>query len=148
MLLAAATPEAPHWEHPVYEAFLSSRGGPPRQILVGEHAGDLGGFIAGQITMDVCEIESIVVAFRHRRTGAGRALLDALIAWALKSGGSRLQLEVRLGNSSAITFYEQAGFSRDGLRRAYYHNPEEDAVLMSRSIASRIGSRIAPRREP
>ena len=134
-LLAAATPEAPHWEQPVYQAFLESEADPPRRIFVADISDELAGFVAGRITLDICELESIVVAQRQRRAGVGRALLDALSAWAGVSHASKIQLEVRSANHSAIRFYERSGFRRDGLRRGYYRRPEDDAVLMSLALA-------------
>ena len=135
-LLAAATPEAPHWEQPVYRAFLESKAGPPRRMLVAEISGELAGFIAGQITLDVCELESVAVAPAHRRARVGSALLAALAAWAVESHASKIQLEVRSANNSAISFYEQSGFRRDGLRRGYYRRPDDAALLMSLALAA------------
>lgn len=134
MLLAAATPEAPHWEQPVYRAFLKSQTEPPRRIFIAEVSGDQAGFVAGQVILDTCELESIVVAPRYRRAGVGSALLAALTAWAWESHGLKIQLEVRSANLSAISFYERRGFRRDGLRRGYYSNPEDDALLMSLAL--------------
>ncbi len=48
---------------------------------------------------------------------------------------SRIEIEVRAGNKPALCFYEHAGFGRDGLRRGYYRNPEEDALLMGLELA-------------
>lgn len=135
-LLAAATPEAPHWEPPIYQAFLESEADSPRRIFIAELSGELAGFIAGRITVDVCELESIAVEPRHRRTGVGSGLLAALIAWAVASHVLKVQLEVRSANCSAIIFYERSGFRRDGLRRGYYRHPDDDALLMSLTLAA------------
>lgn len=135
-LLAAATSEAPHWEHSVYRAFLESSAVPPRRIFVAEISGELAGFIAGQIIVDVCEIESVAVAPGHRRAGVGSALLAALAAWAAESRASKIQLEVRSANQPAISFYEHSGFCRDGLRSGYYRHPEDDALLMSLNLSA------------
>ena len=135
-LLAAAIPEAPHWESSVYRAFLESETGPQRRIFVAEDSGEVAGFIAGQITFDICELESIAVGLNHRRGGVGSALLAALAAWAGESNVLKIQLEVRSANRSAISFYERHGFCPDGLRRGYYRQPEDDAVLMSLILRS------------
>ncbi|MGH9585482.1 MAG: GNAT family N-acetyltransferase [Acidobacteriaceae bacterium] len=134
MLLAGATPEAPSWDRAAYHSFLNSVPGPSSGIFIAEIAGDLAGFIASQITLDICELESIAVAPRYRRDGVGSALLAALTAWAYESRVLKIQLEARSANHSAISFYERRGFRRDGLRRGYYRRPEDDAVLMSLTL--------------
>lgn len=135
-LLADAIPEAPHWESAVYRAYLESETGPQRRIFVAEDSGELAGFIAGQITFDICELESIVVDSDHRRAGVGSALLAALAAWAGESSVLKVQLEVRSANRSAISFYEGHRFCRDGVRRGYYRQPDDDALLMSLILRS------------
>lgn len=89
------------------------------------------GYIAGRMAVDVCELEAIAVSGTARRGGIGKALLDALAAWARTKPALQVQLEVRAGNDSAINFYCNAGFHRDGVRPGYYQRPDEDAVLMS-----------------
>lgn len=130
--LETDTPEAPQWERATYEGFCEDS--PAKQLFVAADDDRLAGFVAAQIVVDVCGLESIAVGAATRRTGVGSALLTTLINWARQRGASRMQLEVRAENISAIGFYEHAGFRRDGLRRKYYQNPEEDAVLMSRVL--------------
>lgn len=43
-----------------------------------------------------------------------------------------IHLEVRVGNETAIRLYERMGFTGDGIRKAYYSDPVEDALLMTR----------------
>lgn len=129
--LADATPEAPRWPSAVYESFLAARA---KRIFIAESAGALIGFIAGSLVLDVCELESIVVHPARRRAGTATALLAALKAWANHHNTSRLQLEVRAQNHSAVAFYLRSGFQQDGLRPAYYHDPPDDAILMSLSL--------------
>ncbi len=131
--LAASVPEAPRWPRSSWEVYLSESD-PPRQIFLAESDRELTGLVAGQMIGDICELESIAVTPTHRRSGAATALLAALVAWAGQHGASKVQLEVRSANNSAIGFYENAGFSRDGLRLRYYHDPEDDAVLMTLSL--------------
>jgi ribosomal-protein-alanine N-acetyltransferase len=134
MRLAAATPEAPHWQRAIYERFLWPSD-PTRQIFIAENNGNIAGFAAVQTIVDVCELESIAVDASVRRSGIGSDLLATIIEWARKGAASRVQLEVRAGNDAAIAFYERAGFARDGLRRNYYVDPPEDALLMSLPLA-------------
>ena len=133
--LAASIPEAPRWPRPAWETYLAETD-LPRRIFVSESGRELTGFVAGQMVGDICELESIAVTPIHRRSGVATALLAALVAWAGQHGASKVQLEFRSANNSAIGFYENAGFSRDGLRLRYYHDPEDDAVLMTLSLES------------
>lgn len=135
-LLTDAIPEAPRWEQPLYRAFLDSEAAPQRRIFIAEISGELAGFIAGKITLDICELESLAVAPRRRRSRVGSGLLVALTAWARESNALKIQLEVRSANNSAISFYERTGFRRDGLRHGYYRHPEDDALLMSLTLAA------------
>ena len=75
------------------------------------------------------ELENIVVLQGARRNGVGRQLLDALLAEARQTNNSSVFLEVRESNFPARALYEKSGFIQAGSRRAYYQNPEEDAIL-------------------
>jgi [ribosomal protein S18]-alanine N-acetyltransferase len=135
--LEARTPEAPHWNRVDYERILASHDEKAsRAAWIAAEGSDLIGFVVGHLIAGVCEVESIVVASFARRLGIGKSLLDTLAGWALASGAQKLELEVRAGNRSAIAFYENAGFSREGLRPSYYRDPEEDAVLMGKPLYS------------
>ena len=61
--------------------------------------------------------------------------MERLIGETAKRGVSTWHLEVRQSNESAIRLYESLGFVQDGLRKGYYEEPKEDAVLMSRRAA-------------
>jgi ribosomal-protein-alanine N-acetyltransferase len=134
--LASATPEAAHWPRDLYERFLSPYD-PTTQIFIAENNGTIAGFAAVQSIIEVCELESITVDSPFRRSGIGNELLASVIEWARKHTASRVQLEVRSGNTAAIALYERSGFSCDGLRPGYYSDPPEDALLMSLSLAPR-----------
>jgi len=75
------------------------------------------------------ELENIVVAETARRRGVGTFLLNELVAQARAEQGSGIFLEVRASNQSARALYRKAGFEETGLRRSYYSNPPEDAIL-------------------
>ena len=47
---------------------------------------------------------------------------------------TRIMLEVREGNKAARRFYEKCGFTEDGIRKNYYENPQENAILMSKNL--------------
>jgi|SRR5271166_1178834 len=136
--LEAHTPEAPHWDRATYERFLvtADTKGVRYAALVAVHVHDLMGFAAARQVLDVCELESIVVAENARRKGIGRALLNAVSSWAFANGAVRIELEVRVGNENAVRFYEKSGLIKSGLRRDYYRDPDEDAGLMGKGLDS------------
>lgn len=130
--LQQKTPEAPHWKRQVYEDLAQSEA--PAFGFVAVEGDSLLGFAVCRLVLDTCELESIAVATEARRRGIGAILLAAATDFAAERGATRMELEVRAGNSTAIDFYTRMGFAQDGLRRGYYRNPDEDAVLMSRAI--------------
>lgn len=84
------------------------------------------------------ELQAIGVLPECRRSGAGFALMEAVLAKAQCWSSERLLLEVRVGNLSAIRLYKRSGFSEDGVRKGYYPPlpsqaaaGREDALLMS-----------------
>lgn len=86
---------------------------------------------AGMWTLfDEGHITNIAVHPDHRRRGVGLATLCELARYAQCHGASRLTLEVRPSNAGAQQLYRRAGFEVRGLRRRYYSDTGEDAVIM------------------
>lgn len=77
---------------------------------------------------------NLAVSLEVRRRGIGRTLLSHALAVGQQEAASRALLEVRASNTGAVALYEQAGFRVTGRRRAYYRQPEEDAVLMEKNL--------------
>jgi ribosomal-protein-alanine N-acetyltransferase len=91
-----------------------------------------------RIVLDEAELLTIAVRPAHRRTGAGRALLQAVIERARGAGARRLFLEVGADNPAARALYAAVGFQPVGGRRAYYrrgHAPAADAIVMRLDLA-------------
>lgn len=124
--------EAPHWGEGEYRAlFAAELGAEVRRVLfVAEVAGEVVGFAVGKMVAGVGELESVVVAGASRRGGVGRGLCEAVVGWCREAGTEAVELEVRAGSLGAIALYEGLGFVRVGVRRGYYREPVEDAVLM------------------
>jgi ribosomal-protein-alanine N-acetyltransferase len=74
-------------------------------------------------------IENLVVAEASRRQGLGRRLVEELIAQARAAGAQSVFLEVRESNYAARALYGNVGFAVNGLRKDYYANPSDDAIL-------------------
>jgi ribosomal-protein-alanine N-acetyltransferase len=82
---------------------------------------------------------NVAVAGDQRRRGIASELLVALFERTREDGRRGYTLEVRVSNSGAITLYERLGFERRGVRRGYYTDNREDALIMWRDPAVRDG---------
>ena len=93
------------------------------------------GYFLCYYVLDECEIARIAVAESERRRGIGQMLFDYMQRICQEKELTRMLLDVRKSNRTAIAFYEKNGFGTDGERKLYYggKNPE-DAVLMSRML--------------
>ncbi len=143
---------AAHWSQHRYEDLLqsSSHDEPQHKAWVIENEVDSGApkipgasqeilafLIAHKIDAE-WELENIVVAGRARRRGMGTELLKELIAQARSAGGSAIFLEVRQSNHGARSLYRRMGFEETGLRKGYYSDPPEDAILCRLSLCQAI----------
>jgi [ribosomal protein S18]-alanine N-acetyltransferase len=126
----ASTPAA-HWPRHQYETlFVPTRDRPSesKAWVVEDESGMLAFLVARRVGAE-WELENIVVAEGVRRRGVATLLLDKLVAHARAEQGSGIFLEVRASNEGARALYRKAGFEEVGLRKSYYANPCEDAIL-------------------
>ena len=86
------------------------------------------------ITVDEGQITNIAVHPDYRRQGIGQELVERLCELLRERGSKGLLLEVRVSNGSAIALYEKLGFVQVGLRRNYYRNPKEDALILRKAL--------------
>ena len=101
--------------------------------LVAVEDGDLIGYIGSQSVMGESDMMNVAVHPDHRRKGLGEMLVLALCD-ALSGENTSLALEVRSSNAPAISLYEKLGFVQVGLRRNYYRNPKEDALILRKTL--------------
>jgi len=87
----------------------------------------------------VWHIMNVAVDLDHRRRGVASALLAELYA-RVRDDRARYTLEVRRSNYVAIHLYEREGFRGAGLRRRYYQDNGEDALVMWRTPATLAGT--------
>lgn len=83
------------------------------------------------------ELYKIAVLPKHRQKGLGSEIMSHLQRMANSSEEKLIILEVREGNAPAIALYEKFGFKVDGVRKNYYKNPTENAILMSLNLNER-----------
>ena len=96
--------------------------------------GKITGYAGMHIALDEADITNIAVAPAHRKKGIAQQLLDALVNECRAHGVRVLHLDVRESNCAALSLYEKNGFVRDGLRKNYYSDTREAAILMSKTI--------------
>jgi ribosomal-protein-alanine N-acetyltransferase len=83
------------------------------------------------VMVDEAHITTLATRNAYRRQGVGERLLLQIIEMAAKLRADVVTLEVRVSNKQAQTLYEKYGFQRVGVRRAYYTDNGEDAVIMT-----------------
>ncbi len=93
-------------------------------------AGDLVAYCACWIVFDELHINSVAVDATRRRQGIARRLLEYVLAEAAAGGARGATLEVRQSNDAARRLYEGLGFRVEGVRRNYYQDPKEDALIL------------------
>ena len=92
------------------------------------------GYTGMWIIIDEGHITNVAVQPHWRNRGIATQLLDALDDVARANGVRRMTLEVRKSNIVAHTLYEKLGFRDAGIRRAYYRDNNEDAIIMWKEL--------------
>ena len=80
------------------------------------------------------QITNIATHPDHRRRGYAEAVTSELLRIAFEKQLEQVALEVRVSNEGAIRLYEKLGFERAGVRRGFYRNPAEDALVMIKTF--------------
>jgi ribosomal-protein-alanine N-acetyltransferase len=106
--------------------------------LAAEEDGELAGYLICSRYDVVWHIMNVSVDPDRRRTGIATALLDRLVE-RVDDPLAQFTLEVRVSNEAAIKLYERRGFIAAGIRRRYYQDNGEDAVIMWRTPATLKG---------
>ena len=96
--------------------------------------GRLLGYVGLLAVVDEGYITNVAVRPDCRRQGGAAGLVDALGAQGKGGEGGFLTLEVRQSNAPARALYEKLGYLQAGLRRNYYENPREDAIIMTKTL--------------
>jgi ribosomal-protein-alanine N-acetyltransferase len=121
------------WSHASFEAELTTN-----QLawylvaeeLLSEGVGLIIGYAGLWAIEDEGHITNVAVHPDYRRMHLGHILVDMLIDQTRQEGLKRFTLEVRVSNVAAISLYKQFGFVSAGLRKGYYEDNNEDAMIM------------------
>ena len=110
----------------------------PSSICLGAFDdGRLVGYLIVSRYVDAWHVMNVAVAEEYRRRRVASDLLGALFELTSEDDRRGYTLEVRVSNAGAIALYEQLGFERRGVRRGYYTDNREDALIMWRDPAVR-----------
>ena len=130
--LQQKAPEAARWTEGDYERLMEDAGG---KILVAEldtmERPKLVGYAAFHRIIDEVEVRNMAVDSEHRQQGVGRALLLSAREQMLRAGAKRVFLEVRASNKPAQSLYYSIGFALHSIRKDYYREPQEDALVLA-----------------
>jgi len=111
---------------------------PSGVCLAADVEGELAGYLICSRYDTVWHVMNVAVDPDRRRRGIASALIGALLERVDPDG--QLTLEVRRSNTGAIALYERFAFRSAGLRRRYYADNGEDAVIMWRTPATLRGT--------
>ena len=121
------------WTREMYVAELENRG-VSYCFIIRDGVGEVIGFCSFWRVLDELHINNLAVTPALRGRGAGSALLDHVLRQGRELGARRATLEVRRSNDPARRLYERFGFAPAGVRRSYYTNPPEDALVLWKEI--------------
>jgi ribosomal-protein-alanine N-acetyltransferase len=134
MLIERRSFSAP-WEESTVRGLMRR---PSAALLVAENDDELTGYSVMWFAADEGELGDIAVVPERRGEGIGRMLLRESIAVAASRGTRSLYLEVRESNEVARRLYEKVGFSVVGVRKQYYNEPVEDAIVMKLDVQPEV----------
>ena len=116
------------WARATYEKSLAS---PSCRYLVEEEENRICGYAGIYLAPEEAELFTIACDPKYRRKGIASRLMDALLHILKDENIRAFFLEVRSSNEPAKSLYKKYGFTQTGIRKQYYRDPEEDALLMA-----------------
>jgi ribosomal-protein-alanine N-acetyltransferase len=126
------------------EDYLQLAGNPGGSILVADRgkapSSKLQGFVAFHRVIDEAELQNMAVDPENQRRGIGRALLEAGAQRLQSAGVRRIFLEVRTSNTAARRLYSSTGFRARSIRKNYYRDPVEDALVLQMTLPQSPGT--------
>jgi [ribosomal protein S18]-alanine N-acetyltransferase len=122
------------WSRSMFAGELSK----PSSFCLGAFEDEvLVGYLITSRYVDAWHVMNVAVAPDRRRMGIASALLGRLFELTTDDDRRGYTLEVRVSNAKAIALYERVGFEQRGIRRGYYTDNREDALIMWRNPAVR-----------
>ena len=132
-LTAIETIERASYPTPWSRSMFASELAKPTSLSLGAfdpETKELVGYLIISRYVDAWHVMNVAVPETHRRRGIARTLLERLFQVTASDERRGYTLEVRVSNKGAIKLYESLGFHARGVRRGYYTDNREDAVIM------------------
>jgi ribosomal-protein-alanine N-acetyltransferase len=114
--------------------FLEELRVPQSLACVARHHGRMAGYLLAWRLEGEIHLGNLAVVAEYQRKGVGQALMNWLLERAREGGPGRITLEVRASNFPAQELYRRFGFQAIALRRGYYQDSGEDALVMMREL--------------
>ncbi len=112
------------------DSYIQELTNPIARYLVAKIDNKVVGFIGTWIVLDESHITNIAVHPNYRKQGIASKLLKEFLDYCKSQGCVAYTLEVRSGNKAARALYEKHNFKQDGVRKGYYEDNKEDAIIM------------------
>lgn len=103
-------------------------------VWVALHRGKIVAYIDFWVVKDEMELVSIAVSPRYKRRGVGDFMMHRMDRFADQQRARYIYLDVRQSNLAAQGLYEKFGFAKVGVRRRYYTDNQEDAIIMKKEL--------------
>lgn len=100
------------------------------KYVVMEHDGRIIGYCGMWVVIDEAHITNVAVLPEYRGKKLGEALMRTMMDTAKQLGAMTMTLEVRVSNYIAQSLYRKLGFLNGGIRKGYYTDNQEDALVM------------------
>ena len=117
------------WSRSMFASELAK----PSSICLGAfdlETDELAGYLVISRYVDAWHVMNVAVASAHRRHGIATTMMERLFEVTAGRGRRGYTLEVRVSNVGAVALYERLGFKPRGVRRGYYTDNREDALIM------------------
>ena len=112
------------------DSYIQELTNPVARYLVAKIDNKVVGFVGTWIVLDESHITNIAVHPNYRKQGIASKLLEKFLTYCQSQGCVAYTLEVRSGNKAARALYEKHNFKQDGIRKGYYEDNKEDAIIM------------------
>jgi len=112
------------------DSYIQELTNPIARYLVAKIDNKVIGFVGTWIVLDESHITNIAIHPNYRKQGIASKLLEKFLTYCQSQGCVAYTLEVRSGNKAAKALYEKYNFKQDGVRKGYYEDNKEDAIIM------------------